>query len=158
MQELENRFPDIDIQAVRNRANSFGLKRLNIIRNRINNDNLVFTYEDSEWLKYNYSIKSMEDIIFHFDNQFSKSQIYSKAASLGLKRDFDDYTEDEMELIKNFYDKCKTVDEFCKKYMPNRTVYSIVTKANRLGVAKRRKWTKEEDQILIDNYYKMFRW
>lgn len=158
LQEIENRFPDIDIQAVRNRANHFGLKRINIIRNRINDDNLVFTYEDSEWLKDNYSIKSMEDIISHFDNQFSKSQIYSKAASLGLKRDFDDYTEDEIELIKNFYDKCKTVDEFCKKYMPNRTIYSVTSKAHKLGIVKRKKWTKEEDQILIDNYYKMFRW
>jgi len=100
----------------------------------------------------------MEDIISHFDNQFNKSQIYSKAASLGLKRDFDDYTEEEIELIKNFYDKCKTVDEFCKKYMPNRTIYSVTSKAHKLGVVKRKKWTKEEDQILIDNYYKMFRW
>lgn len=47
--------------------------------------------------------------------------------------------------MKNFYDKCKTVDEFCKKYIPNRTVTSIVTKAHRLGIIKRKKWTKEED-------------
>lgn len=158
LKEIKNRFPDIDIQAVRNRANSFGLKMDKSKRDRLVCGKYCFTKDDEQWLINNYQIKTMNEIIEHFDNNFTSIQIYSKASKLGLKRDFDDYTQQEIDLMKNFYDKCKTVDEFCKKYIPNRTVTSITTKAYRLGIIKRKKWTKEEDQRLIDNYYKMFRW
>ena len=149
--EIEGRFPDKSYQQIQNHANTIGLKR-------IKREGKIFYKEDLQWLKENYSILTIEDILKHFNGKATYAQIVVTAYRLGVKRPSDNYSDEELEIIQKYYKSCKTVQEFQEKYLPNRTVSGINAKAQKMGLLKREDWTTEEDQILIENYDKMFRW
>lgn len=149
--EIENRFLDKSYHQIQVFANSIGLKR-------IAREGKIFYKEDLQWLKENYSILPIEDILKHFENRATYSQIISTASKLGVKRPSDNYSDEELEIIQKHYKSCKTVQEFQEKYMQNRTVFGINAKAKKLRLLKREDWTMEEDRTLIENYDKMFRW
>lgn len=149
--EIESRFPDKSYQQIQNHANTIGLKR-------IKREGKIFYREDLQWLKENYSILPIEDILKHFENKATYVQIITTASRLGVKRPSDNYSDEELEIIQRYYKSCKTVQEFQEMYLPNRTVSGINAKAQKMGLLKREDWTTEEDRILIENYDKMFRW
>ena len=69
--------------------------------------------------------------------------------------DIETWTEEEVNIILNNYSNYST-DELCKM-LPNRSKTSIVCKIKRLEESgkleyKIKRWTKEEDTILISNY------
>ena len=149
--QIMERFPDKIYQAVLTHANSLGLRR-------VKREGKIFYDKDLEWLRDNYSVLSIEEVLAHFAGAATYSQIVSVASKIGVKRPEDDYTEDELEMIRKYYKSCKSVQEFQAKYLPNRTASGIHVKAQRMGLFKREGWTEEEDKVLIDNYDKMFRW
>ena len=149
--EIENRFSDKSYHQIQVFANSIGLKR-------IAREGKIFYKEDLQWLKENYSILPIEDILKHFENRATYSQIVSAISKTDFKRRSNGYSEEEIEIMQKYYKSCKTVKEFQEKYLPNRTVLGINAKAKKLRLLKREDWTTEEDQTLIENYDKMFRW
>lgn len=149
--EIEGRFQDKSYQQIQIHANSLGLKR-------VKREGKIFYKEDLQWLKENYSILPMDKILEYFADRATYSQIISAASKLDVKRPSNDYSDEELEIIQKYYKSCKTVQEFQEKYLPNRTVSGINAKAQKMGLLKREDWTTEEDQILIENYDKMFRW
>mgnify|MGYP004598786563 CR=1 FL=1 len=149
--EIENRFADKSYHQIQTHANSLGLKR-------VKREGKIFYQEDVEWIRENYSILPMEDILEHFAGKATYAQIVAVASKIGVSRPFVDYSNEELELMQKYYKSCKTIQEFQEKYLPHRTVSGINAKAQKMGLLKREDWTTEEDKVLIENYNNMFRW
>lgn len=84
----------------------------------------------------------------------TKNQITQKASRLGIKKNnpiFKPFTDKELKLIKNNYNKM-TIKELIKKYLPGRTESSIMSKANRMGLNSREKWSIDECELLRKVY------
>lgn len=149
--EINAHFPNLTNEQIMYTAKRFGVKRDPSVRWP------MFKAEDDLWLLANFSLLSWTEILNHFPN-FSRQQIEGRAYThLGLHRETNDFTVEEINLIKKYYDKCKTIKEFVENYMPNRTECAVQAKASKMGVLKRKKWTQDEDAVLLTNYYKMKR-
>ena len=109
--QIMERFPDKIYQAVLTHANSLGLRR-------VKREGKIFYDKDLEWLRDNYSVLSIEEVLAHFAGVATYSQIVSVASKIGVKRPENDYTEDELEMIRKCYISCKSVQEFQEKYLP----------------------------------------
>lgn len=116
----------------------------------------LYTQEEVEWLKNNYANSEWDDI-FEYVHGKTKTQIISKAHTLGVKRyemNGSRFTEREDQMIREHY-RDTPIDEFVRLYCPNRTEHSIVTRACKLKIGKRGGWTEEEDRVIRQNYYTM---
>lgn len=109
-----------------------------------------FEWND-ERIKYLYQYYPTReyDILFDklgFDNM---DIIRHKAMDLGIKVRGYDYTENDILFLKENYDKM-SYGEISK--ILNKSIGSISTKINRLGLLKSGKWSDEEINLLIEKY------
>lgn len=115
-----------------------------------------WSQSEIEYLKQNYSCAIWEDIEKNLPNR-SRSDIFSKASKLGLSRinvEFSYFSMYEDNIIRQYYlsHGAKYISE---NVLKRRTESSIKTRAQRIGVTSNNYWTKEEEQVLINNYEKM---
>ncbi len=82
---------------------------------------------------------------------FSKSQIYSKAAWLGLKREDYSWTEEEIQILKENYSVVPMKNLL--DLLPNRTLSSIRTKAGKLELNTYKEYWSEEEIKLLKDFY-----
>lgn len=121
----------------------------------------TFTIEEIDWIKENYPTASWDEILNRINH--TKTQISSKAHKLGVKRtiEFSKYTEDEDNLIREFYRNLEyaelddKIETFVREKLPHRTISSVKNRASRLGCSVRKHWTDEEDEFLKNNYLVM---
>jgi hypothetical protein len=110
--------------------------------------------QEIEILKTNYSrisAKDMEELL----PLRKKASIHKKAEQLGLRGYIKSEwsQEDTVSLIENY--KVYTVDEMVSRRLcSGRSKTAIKKKILTLGLEKRNRWSKGEEQILINNYLK----
>lgn len=117
----------------------------------------LWTSDQDEYLKNNYSSKSMKDLITVLGK--GKSTIFKRASELGVYK-LNKWSEEELKILGEYY---LVSPKTCKVMLPNRTTYAIRRMAANVGIAlypigypprkatnKIQFWTEAEDQILID--------
>ena len=108
-----------------------GLKRVN----------KYFSKEEIEYLKNNYSIKSVSEIASYLHKD--KNIIYAKVSKLGLSNDIYFYSDEDIDYLKCNYGILST-ETICRHL--NKSYIAVVAKANKLGLCIIERWT--EDEIL----------
>lgn len=78
--------------------------------------------------------------------------IINKANSLGIRYIGSAYSDEEIQILKDNYG-IKSIKELSK--LLGRSEKSVSGKIHNLRLASSRRWTKEEDDIIMINYYKM---
>ena len=128
-----------------------------VIQRRLKDIN-VFKYVTRRWteqeisfLKENYATTDW-DVILKALSKWKKSEIISKASSLDLKRENFFWTDHDIEILKNCYERklpIKEIEEILNyKFTPN----AIGTKTYVLGIRQKKCWTPEEDDKLKKIY------
>lgn len=130
--------------------------------------NNSFSEEEIAYLYANYSTQSWDKLIEEI-NQIShvprsKRSIIEKASALGIKRKsspYGKYTPEEDAIITEIYNSSieheleKNIEKMIHDRMPYRTVKSIQTRANYLGLRLRKAWTENDISFVKSNYYNM---
>ena len=107
-----------------------------------------WTEEKINYLKEYYPLREY-DILFEKLGTNNLDLIRHKAMDLSIKVVGYDYTDQDIEFLKNNYDKISYEDiaEILSK-----TVSSISIKINRLGLKKSEKWSEDEIELLKEKY------
>lgn len=98
----------------------------------------------------NYANEEWEELIENL-YPFNKNCIKVKASKLNLKRNNYYFTDDDIQILKKYYSKL-SVRELKEKYFPNKTESALMTKAYKLGIVSREKWTIQEIEKLKKFY------
>jgi len=102
-------------------------------------------------LLYKYYPTASWDILLEKLSPFPKDTISHYACNLKIERlVFNEYTEYEIYMLCKYYELIPTKELI--KYLPGRTESSVVTKANRIGLVSREKWS-DEDSIKLKSLY-----
>jgi hypothetical protein len=106
-----------------------------------------WTEKEDDYLRENYHNLPYKEIALKLGRD--DNTVRARAYYIGLTR-FPNWTEQEKDMLKRLYVEMETTE---LSRMLNRPRSSVIVIANRMGLNKgyRRKWTKEEDQILVDN-------
>lgn len=115
------------------------------------NKTIRWSNEELEILKNNYSTTDW-DVLLNLLYRHNKEDIITKASKLGIKREQYFWSEEEIDILKNSYFKGLPLKDIEKLLNGKFNQRSIATKANKLGIAKIKKWTDEEIDIM-KNYY-----
>lgn len=139
--KILEKFPNCTKQSIHSIASKHKIKAENFLSNRWSQDELNI-------LKEYYTIGELEKIQELLPNRSYKS-ITTKAKRLGLKsREY--WTEEENILLSELYDNTK-IDDILK-YFPNRTRNAIILHAGSIGLRNVVKYSKDEEQFIIDNW------
>lgn len=149
-QEIKERFVGLTPKQIGIRAKALGVKKMET------EGWGDFSENDDKWLLDNYKTVPWYEVLIRFED-YGENQIIYKAKTLGLKRVYPDYSEEEKGLIKENYTKCKTIRELIIKYKLNRTESAILKTVQSFGIRKRLPWTQEEEHIILSNYHNMKR-
>lgn len=131
-------------QTVQNR-----LKEMNIFKyknrkwNKNDIDFLIHNYSDADW-----------NIILDRLSKWNKSEIISKASTLGLKREIYFWSDNDIKILKESYKQKIPLKEIVKLLNYKFSELSISTKAGKLGLSMREFWTDDEDKLLKEIYHK----
>lgn len=107
--------------------------------------------EEIEILKDNYSFLEWNELL-ELLHKHNKDSIIHKAYELGIKREQYYWNDEDIRILKSGYAKNLRIDEIEKLLNNKFSASSIVTKANKLGIIKVKKWTDEEINIMYDKY------
>lgn len=144
---IYKRFPKSSRQSIITKAYKLGIKA----------QYFYWNDEEIEFLKDNYFNYSLDDLVKHYNNKYTKDAIQTKANRMfGYSTD-DDWTNEENELLKQYY-SILPIDEVCEK-IPNRSKNAIINHSNILGLFSyfyiNTYWDNEQDSILINNWKNM---
>jgi len=88
---------------------------------------------------------------------FSVAAIQQHACRLGLSRKIDFWTDEEIGVLREFFEK--RGKEYCAERLSNKTLRQVSSKASRLGLKHRRlpvvDWSGEELKLLRRRYRKI---
>lgn len=128
-----------------------------VIQRRLKEMN-VFKYATRRWsdqevffLKENYATTDW-DVILKALSKWKKSEIISKASSLDLKRENFFWTDHDIEILKDCYERKLPIKEIEEMLNYKFTQNAIGTKAYVLGIHQKKCWTAEEDDKLKKIY------
>ena len=107
--------------------------------------NRLWTEEEINFLKENWSIKTHKEIAKELNR--SISSIANKTRKMRLVDNSNKWTKEEEEFLKENY--FKDLDFLADKL--NKTCDAVKSKRFKLGLSSSNKWSKEEEQFLIDN-------
>ena len=116
------------------------------------NSHYRFTKEDIEFLQKHYPNDAWNVIMDHFP-KCTKNSIITKAYKLGIKRNVNEWTENEIQTLKDNYKKM-TVAQI-QVLLPHRTVGAVGAKLKNLGLKSKELWTVEENELLSKIYSEM---
>ena len=85
----------------------------------------------------------------HFP-KYTKDSIVTKAYKIGIKRNVNEWTENEIQTLKDNY-KRMTVAQM-QELLPNRSISAVGSKLKKLGLKRKEYWTNEEDVLLSKLY------
>jgi hypothetical protein len=138
---------DLSIKYKRNSGTIIGkLLKLGIYKN----NRMHFTNEDIDFLKIHYPVGDW-DVIFNRFPNIKKQQIFNKMSSLNIKMDSFFWSEDEINLLKQYYSSCNSVSDLIEILNNKFTYGAITTKAEKLGLKTRDFWSDDEIYILKSN-------
>ena len=110
-----------------------------------------WTTEELNYLKENYPYEDWS-IILQTLNRWTKDDIIGKASKLKIKREIYFWSDNDILILKDSYEKCLPTSEI-KVLLNNRFAESaIIAKAYKLGITKREWWSEEENKLLIQIY------
>lgn len=124
-----------------------------------------YTEEEDEWLKMFYPTMSCEKVVSEFNNRFEQKRTRDSIIShcdrsLGLKSgSFHHYTKEELDWIKTNYPthpRTELVRMFNEKFgceITKEAIHTIASKRLHVCSDARKKYTKEQDEWLRDNYH-----
>lgn len=102
-------------------------------------------------IKEKYQTCSWDEILSCLPHR-NKESIIHKAYELKLKKDNYYWTNNDIEILIQGYKNNVSNEKIRKMLNDKFSIQSINTKANKLGLLKRQRWTSEEIEILINNY------
>lgn len=143
--ELHELFlPNKTVRAIEARGRKFSLNKLEI----------VWSESEDILLKEIYGTVKNDDLVNYFDKTLNA--IIVRAGELGLKKEVNLWTDEEINYLKTYYPNQNiTLEEIHDKYIPNHTILNISGKANSLGLFRKEKpkeWTDEEIDLLKKYY------
>lgn len=109
-----------------------------------------WTEEEIEILKENYPCSTKQEMEKLLPNR-KMNNIITKAYRLGVKKE-PRWTDKEIEELKRLVLEGYSIDEICDFFDGKYTHKAVQVRACQVGVNFRPKWTKEEEDILIENY------
>lgn len=112
------------------------------------NINKLWNKDEEEYLINNYHNQSWSILLTKL-NRHTKTQIIDKASYMNLKRERL-WSFDDIEALKNIYEKYECVDDVVLFFNDKYTKKQIIKKANRLGLKNRKIKTKTMSNI--DDY------
>lgn len=128
----------------------------------------TYSKEEIEFIRDNYSTKSWEYLLDGINKISSvprtKQNIISKAYHIGVNRDgmaYGHFTKEEDALITEVYNNSedrmltKNIMALINTKLCNRTYRSVQVRACKLGLCTVERWSAEEVQYVINNYYTM---
>lgn len=119
-------------------------------KNNIPKRNNKWTENHIELLKVYYPLGEW-DVLLELLKPFNKDDITHKAKYFGITRTIgDDYSPEELEIINKYYSLITTKELL--KMLPYRTESGINTKACKLGLESRIRWSDEDIEIFIKEY------
>lgn len=110
-----------------------------------------WTEEEIKILKDNYSRCDKNEIILLLPNRKIES-INMKASKLGLKKENHRWSKDDIDILNKMFEDGYSISEMVDKFNRKHTYSSIQSKANKLGLKTREKWSDEEIKVMIDHY------
>ena len=114
-----------------------------------------WTQKDIDDLRDMYPDSSWDALELYFNsNKQTIITIASKNGIERLKTANSNYSDDEIEIIKNGFTSGLT-DEEIQRLIPWRTVGSVKTKRQKIGLIDSNKWTDEEERVLKELYNTM---
>ena len=125
------------------------LKKLGIFKYK----NKLWSSDDINFLKDNYSDTEWSVILQRLSN-WNKSEIISKASQLKLKRNIYFWSEKDIDILIQSYNKNIPVKKIVELLNYKFTENAILTKASKLNIHKRDWWTDKEDKLLSEVYHK----
>lgn len=130
----------------------YNMKSIHRLINKYNlpKRNKKWTKPKIDYLLNNYENETWEALLFNLSG-FTQQEINNKACRLKLRRENYFFSDYEINILKSYYSSMPIM-EIIDKYMPNRTESSICTKANKMGLVSRERWTEEENELLIRHY------
>lgn len=116
----------------------------NNIDNKIFGDNRPWSEEENGIMLKMYPQIGIE--VMNYIKGRSKKSIITQASRLGISSKFNDFSEKEINIIKNYY--LNSSKEEMLLLLPNKKWNAIFNKAKELGLYKCKAWTKEECDII----------
>ncbi len=124
--------------------------------NHISKDEYFWSKDETEYLKENFQIISLDDLYNYYNGRHSRKAIESKAIKLGLTCSRA-WSVEEDRILKEYYSK-RPINEVMQM-LQKRTYDSIIMHARILGIKSyyylQEKYTHEEKQFIIDNFGKL---
>lgn len=122
----------------------------------IKKESYFWSKEDTDYLKENYGLISLDDFVKYYDGRHTYKAINQKAKKLNLVKSRT-WTKEEDEILINNYSNVPT-DEMLK-LLPNRTYNSIIDRGKLFGIKSyqylNEKYSEEQKQFIIDNWKSM---
>ena len=141
------RFPLMTLTALRSTCSKLGIKA----------NYYHWTSEEERIVENNYLNKSPEEMTELLNNKFTYDAIQTKAFRKFNYSKNMNWTDEEIEIIKQYY-SIEPIEEVLKK-LPNRTRNGLIKKANQLNIKAysilSTKWDKKDKQFVIDNWETM---
>lgn len=110
-----------------------------------------WTNEELDYLIKNYSDSDWDEILNNLSNH-KKGNIISKASELKIKREQNNWTQSDIDLLMKCYKNKICIDDIRKELNYKFSVSAIYSKASRLNLIQKCKWTDSEIEILYKYY------
>ena len=138
---ISKRFPNFNKHQIHSQMSKLSIKM----------DSYFWSDNEIKLLKDNYENMSgnIKKLIPLFNNRFTYEAICSKAEKIGLKTK-ERWLDEETQIVVDNYG-IKSLD-CIMLLLPNRTRNSIITHATLLGIRSVTKYSKEQEQFVINNW------
>lgn len=110
-----------------------------------------WTEDELQYLRKNYASAEWPDIFRNLD-RWSKEDITTKAYKLKVHRDVFFWSSEDITLLNSLYANGASGTDMVDAFDSRFSVEAIYTKAHKLGICTREKWSDEEIDILKNSY------
>lgn len=125
------------------------LKRKGLYKRKL----YYLTDDDILFLKDSYPNESWEYIMKRFEGKgVTRRSIISKMHKLGIRRERYFWNEDDVEILKKYYNYDNTVSDVYEKLGGRYTYNAILRKARVLSLKTREFWSMPEIELMKENY------
>ena len=110
-----------------------------------------WTNEELLYLKNNYSKTTWDELLYNLP-RWDKDDIVHKAYKIGVKREQYNWNDSDINILRDCYSKGVSINEIYDIFKGERTVGAIQTKAHKMGLTTKERWTQEEEEIIRKFY------
>lgn len=109
--------------------------------------NYQLTDEDKRVIEKYYPLRDWESLDSYFKGKTTRGAIIKYASKHKIRCEEFFWSEEEIELLKEWFGEIP-IKKLKEKFFKDKTIGAVSTKAQKLGLAKSREWSPEEEEIL----------